>query len=100
MSVQRWIEPTPVKTINNKERVFRNLQFLIETYFLIQLPQPSIHSFSTKGQCLQEGNCCVTSADQADIHTFIEAKFRRIYKHMLNIKHVSRSLLKSRALIV
>lgn len=77
MSVHREMEPTSVKTINNKERIFRNLQFLIETYFLIQLPQSTFHSFSTKGQCLQEGNCCVISADQADIHTFIEAQIQK-----------------------
>lgn len=71
--MQRKRESTPVKTSNNKERIFRNLQFLIETYFLIEFSQPAIHSFSTKGQWLQEGNCCVSSADQADIHTLIEA---------------------------
>lgn len=101
MSVQRELESTLVKTVNNKERIFRKLQFLIETYCLILFSQPTIHSFTTKGQCLQEGNCCVTSADQADIHTFTEAPIqKKIYKHMLIFKHVSRSLLKSRALIV
>ena len=77
MSVQREMESTPVKTINNKERILTNLQFLTEMYFLIQCSQPTIHFFSTEGQCLQERNCCVASADQADIHTSTEAQIHK-----------------------
>lgn len=58
MSVQ--MESTPEKTINNKQRIFRSLQFLIETFFLAQFIQPF---FSSKWQCLQEENCYMTSTD-------------------------------------
>lgn len=65
---------TPVKTINNKERILRSLQFLIETYFLAQFLQPAIHFFSRKGQCLQEDNCYMTSAN---LHTFTETPIQK-----------------------
>lgn len=71
------MQSTLVKTIKNKERIFINLRFLTETYFLIEFSQPSIHTFSMKGQFLQKGNCCVTSADQVDIYTTIEAPIQK-----------------------